>query len=359
MAIGTPVSIGSVSNTYNSGVTTVTLTTTATVPAGALIVVGIGCNTFSPIAAASAVSDGTNSFTRANTSGSIGSNNESSLWYAVTAVQINSGSTITVTIPSSGGSGNVIDIHACYVTGLAVSPFDKTSQTSSASASSLSTATATLTRADEISIGFSSQFANTATYTQPSGFTNINQQSVASNGITNLDYKIVAATTAITYAPAWNITGRCAAMQATFMAPLTYTLTAAAASYTLTGIAILLNKGRLLTAAVAAFALTGKAVVFPRTYKLAAAVAAYTLTGVAASLKRSLKVVAAVAAYTFTANAAALRWVRVLQAGTAVFVVTVVTNVIAKAIVPANKFRIRLSNHVLQKLRVRNPTLGQ
>lgn len=129
-----------------------------------------------------------------------------------------------------------------------------------------------------------------------------------------------------------------------------YTITAAAGSFTLTGIAAGLKSARKLTAARGEFTLTGNDVTLTYTpaeegaytltaapgeftltgnavtlrvgRKMTAASGSYTLTGIAAGLKVARRMVAAVGTFTLTGKAAALKVARKMAAASGAFVLT-------------------------------------
>lgn len=105
-------------------------------------------------------------------------------------------------------------------------------------------------------------------------------------------------------------------------APTSYTLTAAAGSFALTGNAAALLASRKLTAAAGSFALTGNAAGLYLGRRLSAAAASYAWTGNAASLVTSRRLAAAAGAYVLTGNAAALRLDRLLAAASGSYTFT-------------------------------------
>ncbi len=185
--IGTPIAIGS--NTAAAG-TTLVITTTANAPAGSVIVVGCIANgSFTTIA----VADGTNTYTTA--AGPVANNNAMSN-SAVLGGQLNSGSSITIT---SGATMATAFCAAAYVTGLSTATPDKT-----ATASSNTVTTAALTQANEVAFGLALAYnggASPGAVAMSSGFTILTAQT--NYGVDHfsgaLAYKIVAATTAVTF----------------------------------------------------------------------------------------------------------------------------------------------------------------
>ena len=105
-------------------------------------------------------------------------------------------------------------------------------------------------------------------------------------------------------------------------APASYTLTAAAASYSLTGNAAVMRASRRLSAAAGSFALTGNAAGLYRGLRLTAAAGAYAWTANSAGLLQGRSLLAAAAAYTLTGNAATLRAARKLSAAAASYTFT-------------------------------------
>ena len=147
MAIGTPVSIGTVQN--KTGELTTTLTTTATVPTGALIVV---CIAQDGVGAGASLSDSvSNTYAAANTA--VNTDGVwTSIWYSDNSTSLPSGGTITV----DWGGGNEVGkaIAALYCEGIATtSALDKTGTAIGSDAAPLVSTSATTTQADELTIG--------------------------------------------------------------------------------------------------------------------------------------------------------------------------------------------------------------
>lgn len=216
--IGTPQSLGT-SNASVGAVSTTTLVTTANIVAGDLVVVCVNMNTNNSVTAAS-VSDGTNTYTKAIGSGLYGGVSEATLWIKANAAAVSSGATITITLSAATtGTLNGFAVCAGRVTGLVTIPTDKTSAGTAGAGTSATTTTAVLSQANEIGWGGGGMIAASGTYSSASGFTNLNHtENLTSNTFAALDYKIVAATTAITYTPTWTVAGaRAAAVIGTFM----------------------------------------------------------------------------------------------------------------------------------------------
>ncbi len=203
--------------TYSPATLSQILTTTATAPAGSTVVVGISLNTNNGVTAAS-VSDGTNTYTKIDSTGLIGGFSEVSLWRATLGSQLSSGSNITVTFSAgTSGAGNSCNMSAGYITGLSTGVHDKFAHNSASSGTSVSVSTGVLTQAVEMIIGFGGDTSglSSTVYNGASGFNNLNKSS-SSNGVTALDWKIVAATTSVTFTPSWGSAIRMGAVVASF-----------------------------------------------------------------------------------------------------------------------------------------------
>lgn len=193
------------------------MTTTTTAPTGSVVIIGVSLNTNNAVTAAS-ISDGTNSYTKIDSTGIINTVAEVTLWYAVLAAPLIAGSTITVTfsVPTTGAV-NGFNISTLYATNLTAVPLDVFNHTSGVPGTSLSVATGVLTQANEMVFGFGGDTSgNPATvYNGASGFNNFNLSSSA-NGVTALDYKKVAATTSVTFGPSWSASLYTGAVVASF-----------------------------------------------------------------------------------------------------------------------------------------------
>lgn len=218
--ITTPVSLGSAISSAATR-STWTLTTTAAIPGGSLVVIGIQAQKSSAISISS-VSDGTNTYTRAvGNAWEVGTALVTDLWYKENATAVGSGATITATF-SVATDANPSIINAAYVTGtIASSSLDKSNSglTNGATAYASGT-TGTLTQANEVAFGFMGDYTGTSnpTVTEGSGFTNVNTTSQGSGNFFNsrLSYQIVAATTALNYQPSTSVNSFGKALIATF-----------------------------------------------------------------------------------------------------------------------------------------------
>lgn len=181
------------------------MTTTANLLAGNLAVVGVTETTNNSITI-TGVSDGTNTYTEAKSTGLYGTYTETSLWYCANAQAVSSGATITATFSGTAGSGtNIGAMAAAQVSGIISSPLDRTAAASTTSAATVTATTSTLAKSNEIAFGYSAGLnSSVPTYSGASNFTNLSQTTDGSNTRTALDYDSVAATTAVSFAPAYS-----------------------------------------------------------------------------------------------------------------------------------------------------------
>ena len=173
-----------------------TLTTTANILSGDLVIVSVGEANNSAIV--STISDGTNSYTRAVTT--LHGVARGEIWYKANAAAVASGATITVTMSATATSCN---IQAARVSGIIPSsPLDAAPAGNNTATTTPTVASGTLAQANEILFGALWDALGT-TATESSGFTTITLQNATGvEGTTMLlSYKIVAATTTVTYAP--------------------------------------------------------------------------------------------------------------------------------------------------------------
>ena len=204
--IGTPVSLGGVTGSASSS--SVSLTTTASSPTGALLLacIQVGFGTTNSV---TAVSDGTNSYSIARTAG-YGPSSQSLvvLWSKANAASVSSGATLTATFSaaSSGGS-NVPIMVAAYVPGISTSPLDKVNSTnyepSGGGATMSSGTTGTLTTSNQLAIGCLGFYNAATTITEGPSFTQIVNQAQGGGNQwrAKLAYQIVSSTSALNYQP--------------------------------------------------------------------------------------------------------------------------------------------------------------
>ena len=100
------------------------------------------------------------------------------------------------------------------------------------------------------------------------------------------------------------------------------TLAAAAGSYSITGTAATLRRGKVLSAAAGSYAVTGTAATLRRARKTAAAAGSYSVTGTAAGVKRGRKTGAGAGSYSVTGTAAGVKRGRKTGAGAGSYSVT-------------------------------------
>lgn len=214
MAIGTPTSLGG-NRVQNAS--TLSITTTAPITAGSLVVVAIGLRTGS--ISVSSVSDGTNTYTfglRQTES----TNVACELWYVANAAAVGSSASLTANF---SGSASSVGMYAVQVSGVATtSPLDSASASSDSFGSSPTVTTGTLSLPNEIVFGVNAVFGNgtTITYTESSGFTNIiNEEGFSTNSNVGLSigYNIVSATSPVTHSPSLSASAYWAEIAAAFI----------------------------------------------------------------------------------------------------------------------------------------------
>lgn len=197
-AIGTPVSLGS---TSDASAASTRLINSATVPAGAMIIVFMADSegvALGPPSPATPVSDSAgNTYVAGTAFGHDNNNLKLRAYYALNATAL-SGGTITATF----GTADPIlkTVHAAYVTGVATTSAADSQASAFATSASPSAATGLLAQADEIVFGMAGvESGSSVTFTEASGFTNLSRTAVSD--LVNLAYKTVSATSAVTYAP--------------------------------------------------------------------------------------------------------------------------------------------------------------
>jgi hypothetical protein len=205
-AIGTPVSLGCALG--SAGASSVTLTTTAAIPLGALVVAGVQVG-FAATQTISSISDGANTYSAA-----VGATWDATgafvtgLWQKANAAAVSTSASLTATFSAASSSGtNVPVICAAYVTGIqATTPLDKTASGKTEPGTAFASgSTGTLTQSNEIAFGFVGAYSNCTSVTEGSGFTTISPspklQGSGNQWCGNLASKTVAATTALNYQP--------------------------------------------------------------------------------------------------------------------------------------------------------------
>lgn len=194
-AIGTPVSLGTVADA--TAFTTRTLST-LTVPAGALILVVLMDSEGSCCLPVSVADSAGNTYTALTTVPNSSTNLQTKAFYTCNAAALSSG-TITGTFATSDPV--LKTMHASYTTGIATaSCADNQPTPTAATSTSPSITTGALAQADEIVFGYVGvESGSSVVFTEGAGFTQVSQ--TAPSDLLNVAYDIVAATTAVTYAP--------------------------------------------------------------------------------------------------------------------------------------------------------------
>lgn len=196
MTIGSPVQL--TDTTVPAAGTSSTFTTIADSPAGNAIFVA-EAQAASNFAGTPSCSDSAgNTYSLVNVTSLVGPPNESVvLFYALSALHLPLGGTITVTDGVGSTRRLISGISVPGITALDVNPAGNTS----AGTAAPSISTGTLAQAEEIVLGFIGvSSGNSDTYTESAGFTSATAQGILTNKL-HFAYQIVAATTSVTFAP--------------------------------------------------------------------------------------------------------------------------------------------------------------
>ena len=221
MPIGTPQSVGNSGSVSTVGASTMPMITTAAISAGDLVVVAVYNNTTNG-PSCTAVSDGSNTYTKVTSVKSNVGGADNSLWFCANAAAVASGATITATFSGVGGAGSAGTLAAARVTGVvAVSPLDKNA-TNVTTGTTVTATTAALSQSTEIAFGMASDTTGNAgtSYSGASGFTNLAIVGATGNGVMAFDYQILNSTAAVSYSPTYGGSASIAAVIGTFKAPV-------------------------------------------------------------------------------------------------------------------------------------------
>jgi hypothetical protein len=203
MALGTPTSIGVNSFSGTVSGSSITMTTSAAITAGNLVVLIIALGSTSA-PSVSSISDGTNSYTKAWGT-TTGTNVTLECWYKENASGVGSGATVTATLSGamSGASEGWV-LHGFQVAGAKTSAsLDVAPAPSTSNSTTPSVATGTLAQANEIVFAASYNNNGNVGYTESSGFTNLYSGGGAIGKSVGIGYKITSVTTTSTYQPTW------------------------------------------------------------------------------------------------------------------------------------------------------------
>lgn len=184
----------------NSSGSPVTATTSANILNGDLLIVYVGMWT-SGGRTVTAVSDGTNNYTKAQSATSSGYSSE--IWYKAGASAVSSGATLSVTF--SGATSGVM-VSAIRVSGILLSsPLDAAPAGATGSGTSLSISSGVLAQPKEILVGATTLNSN-PTFTQSAGFTSVGSTLFNAGIATSASfaYQIVQSTSSVSYAPSWS-----------------------------------------------------------------------------------------------------------------------------------------------------------
>jgi len=168
------------------------------VGASILVVALVVCTHPVPMTISTLTDSAGNTYAKAIESAGIAGSANGSLWWAIITNPIVSGSTTFSATTSSGQSFAICVMVAPGYTGGS----DKTA-TNSSNAAGVSVSTGALSTASEIVIGAFVPDNFLTSFAEGSGFTSLDPSSAAA-GFGDIAYKIVNATTTVTYAPSWS-----------------------------------------------------------------------------------------------------------------------------------------------------------
>ncbi len=269
-------------------------------------------------------------------------------WNGLNLAQITLGGTgptqtsIWFLVVATGATGNIVvnypatatakAMFATEVAGITNAAVDKSSSRFLAATTSPSTlATAATTANDEFLLGvIGSQGPNGDTAGTWGSDTSTNGQRLGTTGgsatgnVTISEGYAIQSATGTRSASKSGITSRnCDAIVVTFKAGTNaYSLTAAAGSFALSGVAATLKAARKLTASAGSFTETGNAAALKKGYPLVASTGTFAETGNPASLLATRKITASAGSFATTGNAATLRADRKLTAAAGSFTET-------------------------------------
>lgn len=241
MAIGTPVSVGTVQNKIAEAATV--LTTTAAAPAGSLIVVGVAFDADGVIGSVADSAGNTYSLAAGAAGGVTNTTAEAAVYYAQNAAALGSGGTITVNWSTQPAAKAV---SALCATGIAASgALDQTGTGTGSSTTPTATTAGATAQAEELTIGLVAlEIHNAAAFTQdsspayatPPAKTGTTGGADDSNITIAGGYFIESATGTKTYNPTLGFARDWAAIVCTFKAALSEAVGTSAGAATVSGV---------------------------------------------------------------------------------------------------------------------------
>lgn len=196
VALGTPVFTGGTPSS-------VAMVTTQNIVSGDLVVIGTAVRS-NILRTYTGCTDGTNTYVNATGAAGGDASDTMNIWYKENAAAVSSGATITCTFNAAvTGASNGAFLFANRVIGIiTASSLDQTA-TNNSTAPTATVTSGTLAQSNEIAFGISGTWGTSATVSaEGASYTNSGFINGTAGGL-NLAYRIVAATTAQTYAPTW------------------------------------------------------------------------------------------------------------------------------------------------------------
>jgi len=193
MPVGTPTLIGT-GFTFTGSMT---ITTTANIVAGDLVVIAINTRNF-PTITVSSVSDGTNTYLfLSSVTEPNGSHEE--IWYKNNCLAVSSGATITITLSAVPFAANAIASSTSGI-GTTTPIVSLTASNNSASATTLTCVAGPFDMGEILSFG-ATEYGATGAYTESAGFTNLNVNTSGIITTLTLGYAIASTSNAISFSP--------------------------------------------------------------------------------------------------------------------------------------------------------------
>ena len=215
IVIGTPVALGT--PVFTGGTpSSVSMVTTQNIVSGDLVVIGTAVRS-NILRTYTGCTDGTNTYTQAAGANGGDASDTMNIWYKENAAAVSSGATITCTLNAAvTGASNGAFLFANRVTGILTSSSLDQTATNNTTAPTATVTSGTLSQSNEIAFGITGTWGASATVSaEGASYTNSGFINGVAGGL-NLAYRIVAATTAQTYAPTWTGTSTVSTSIATY-----------------------------------------------------------------------------------------------------------------------------------------------
>jgi hypothetical protein len=211
----TPVFVGG-SFTSSANRSSVSVTTTAAIPAGSLIVVAHAMLTNNGVASSGVIDGASNVYYQLVQNQTSGTVIQTSISFAPNCIAMASAHSVTVNFTGASG-GDQSGLAVAYVSGIGSQAQDVATSGSGTSVPSVTVPSGTLVSSKEIAFGIceANEYAATA-YLGASAFTNLYASPTVVSQMFVFDYKQPAGTSSFNYVPTWNPAADLNACLATF-----------------------------------------------------------------------------------------------------------------------------------------------